>query len=162
MDAVGIVACAEAAAVQSGQQHLTVAHGAFHNGAAFAHGIVRDQALIALELVPADVALVMIFDQNIAFIDRATYATPHALAAVLDTYLARRAAEGVGTRVDRIGQDIVHGVVGRQPPDDAFGLGIVRLDRQLDAFVPEPDVYLARTMELGNFANTSFSASWTR
>jgi hypothetical protein len=49
--------------------------------------------LIALELVPADVALVMIFDQNIAFIDRATYATPHALAAVLDTYLARRAAK---------------------------------------------------------------------
>src|SRR5215467_226867 len=95
------LAPAVAAAEQSGQQHLTFAHGAFHHGAAFAHGTVRDHALIALELVPADVALVMIFDQNIAFIDRASYATPHALAAVLDTYLARRAAEGVGTRVDR-------------------------------------------------------------
>ena len=95
---------AVAAAEQSGQQHLTFAHGAVHHSAAFAHGIVRDHALIALELVPADVALVMIFDQNIAFIDRATYATPHALAAVLDTYLARRAAEGVGTRVDRVVQ----------------------------------------------------------
>src|SRR5215831_8610504 len=54
------------------------------------------------------------------------------------------------------GPPIVHGVVGRQPPDDAFGLGIVRLDRQLDAFVPEPDVYLARTLELGELREHQF------
>src|ERR1700747_1679868 len=94
------LAPAVAAAEQSGQQHLTVAHGAFHNGAAFAHGIVRDHALIALELVPADVALVMIFDQNIAFIDRATYATPHALAAVLDTYGSDAKSASISTRRD--------------------------------------------------------------
>src|SRR5262249_30649935 len=125
------------------------AHRAFHDSAAFAHGIVGDYVLIALELLPADVARVVVLDQNIAFADRATDSAPDALATILDAHLARSSTEGIGAGVDRVGQNVVHGVISWQSPDYAIRLGIVRLDRQLDAFVPEPDVNLACAVELG-------------
>jgi hypothetical protein len=143
------LATAMAAAQQAGQQHLAPSHRAFHNGTALAHGIVGNHALIAFKLLPADVAFVLVLDQHVAFADRAADAAPHALAAVLDAYLARRATERIGAGVDRVGQNVVHGVVGRQSPDDAVRLGIVRLDRQLDGFVSEPDVNLTYAVEFG-------------
>src|SRR5262245_39412083 len=139
---------AKTAAQQPGQEHLAFAHRTFHDGAALAHGIVSNHLLIALELLPVDVALVVVLDEHVAFVDRPTDAAPHALAAVLNAHLARGSTEGIGAAVDRVGQNVVHGIVSWQSLDYAVRLGIVCLDRQLDAFVPEPDMNLACTVEL--------------
>ena len=79
-------------------------------------------SMVPLELVPGDVGRVVILDQNIPFGHGPVHTTPDALAAVLDAHPARRAPEGVGAGIDRIGQDVVHDVVGRQSPDDAVRL----------------------------------------
>ena len=77
--------------------------------------------------LPGDVALVLILEQNVPFGHRATHAAPDALATLLDAHLARRAPEGIGAGIDRVGQNVVHGVVGRQSPDDAAPLAVARL-----------------------------------
>ena len=43
----------------------------------------------------------------------------------------------------------MHDVVGRQSPHDAVRLALARLDRQLDALLPQPDVHLSCTLQLG-------------
>lgn len=93
----------------------------------------------------------MILDQNVPFGHRPMHATPDTLAPLLDAYLARRAPEGIGAGIDRIGQNVMHDIVGRQPPDDAARLAIARLHWQLDAFVAQPDMDLTGALELGKF-----------
>ena len=63
----------------------------------------------------------MILDQNIPFGHRPMHDTPHALAPVLDAYLARRAPEGIGAGIDRVSQNVVHDIVfsERWPADPA-------------------------------------------
>lgn len=102
----------------------------------------------------------VVLDQNIAFDDRATDSAPDALATILDAHLACGSTEGIGAGVDRVGQNVMHGVVSWA--DYAVRLGIVCLDRQLDAFVPEPDVNLVHWGNAANFANKSFNAPCTR
>ena len=118
------------------------------HGAALARRIVGDHALVPLELLPRDVAFVLVLDQHIPFRHRTPQSAPHALAAILDDRLARRAPEGIGAGIDRIGEDVVDGVVQRQLPDDRAAILVVRLGRQLDAFLPQPDVHLAHALEL--------------
>src|SRR5258705_8090730 len=67
-----------------------------------------------------------------------------------------------------IGQDVVHDVVGRQSPHDAVRLALARLDRQLDAFLSQPDVHLSSTLQLGELGEDQLqgvlprpSASWS-
>src|ERR1700675_1508454 len=142
-------AAAMTAAQKSGQQQLSAPDRSLDGGAAFAGGVVGDHALVPFELLPGDVGLMMILDQYIPFGHRPMYATPHALAPLLDAHLARRAPEGIGASVNWIGQNVMHDIVGRQSPDDPARLPIARLHRQLDAFVAQPDVDLTCTLELG-------------
>jgi hypothetical protein len=79
------------------------------------------------------------------------HAAPNVLAAVLDAHPARRPPERVGPGIDRIGQNVVHYVVGRQSPDDATRLATAGLHWQLDALVAQPDMHLTRALELGKF-----------
>src|SRR5258708_36179777 len=141
-------ATAMTTAQESGQQRLAAPARSLDGGAAFACGVVGDHALVPLELLPGDVGLVMILDQNIPFGHRPMHATPHALAPLLDAHLARRTPEGIGASVDWICQNVVHDIIGRQSPDDTACLAIARLHRQLDAFVAQPDVDLTRALEL--------------
>ena len=89
----------------------------------------------------------MILDQYIPFAHRPMHATPHALAPLLDAHLARRAPEGIGASINRIGQNVVHDIVGWQPPDDTARLASARLHGQLDAFIAKPDVDLTCALE---------------
>jgi hypothetical protein len=41
------------------------------------------------------------------------------------------------TALDRVGQNVVHDIVGRQSPDDAAGLAFARFHWQLDPFVAQ-------------------------
>src|SRR5437870_12550825 len=112
-------AAAMTTAQKSGQQQLSAPNRSLDGGAAFASGVVGDHALVPLELLPGDVGLMMILDQYIPFALRSMHATPHALAPLLDAHLARRAPEGIGASINRIGQNVVHDIVGRQHPDRA-------------------------------------------
>ena len=145
------LAAAMTTAQKSGQQQLSAPYRSLDRGAAFAGGVVGDHALVPLELLPGDVGRVMILDQNIPFGHRPMHATPHALAPLLDAHLARRAPEGIGASIDRIGQNVMHDIVARQSPDDPARLAVARLHWQLDAFVAQPEVNLTCALELGKF-----------
>src|SRR5690349_2156335 len=82
-------------AQQPGQQQLTASHRPFDRGTAFAVRIIGDHALVLLKLVPGDVALMLLLEQNIPFGYGAAQATSHALTTVLDAHLARRPPEGM-------------------------------------------------------------------
>src|SRR5258708_17922720 len=91
----------------------------------------------------------MIFDQNIPFGHRPMHTAANALAPLLDTYLACRSSKSIGAGIDRIGQNIVHDVVGGQSPDDVARVAIARLHWQLNACSAQPEIYLTNTLELG-------------
>jgi hypothetical protein len=136
-------------AQEPGEKRLAAPHRSLDRGAAFAGCVVGNHALVPLELVPGDIARVVILEQNIPFGQGAAHTASHALAAVLDTHPARRAPESIGAGIDRVGQNVVHGVVGRQSPGDAARLGTVRFNGQGDALVAQPDMDLTSTLELG-------------
>src|SRR6267143_2037809 len=75
-------------AQKPGQQQLAAPYRSFDRGTALARRIIGNHALVPLELLPSDVALVLVFEQNIPFGHWATHPTPHALAAFLDAHLA--------------------------------------------------------------------------
>src|SRR6267378_8094473 len=137
------LAAAVAASQQSGQEQLAFTSCSASECAAHAGRIVGDYLEVVLELVPGDIGRVVILDQDIPFGHGLLHTTPDMLASTFDAHTARRAPERVGTCIDRIGQDVVHDVVGRQSPHDAMSLALARLDRQLDALLPQPDVHLS-------------------
>src|SRR5258708_16629845 len=104
------------------------------DGAALSGRVVRDHTLVPLELLPGEGAFVLVFQQHAPFRAGAPKSAPHALSPVLDDDLARRAPEGIGASIDCIGEDVVHGVVQRQLPDDAHSLLVMRRAWQLAAF----------------------------
>ena len=142
-------AAAVAAAQQSRQQQLAFTGCATRERAAHAGRVVGDRLEVAFELVPGDVGRVMILDQNVPFGHRSVHATTNALATVHHAHPARRAPECIGASIDRIGQDVVHDVVGRQSPHDAMRLTPAGFGGQLDPFVSQPDMDLPDTLELG-------------
>ena len=79
------------------------------------------------------------------------HAAPDTFAPLRNAYLARRAPEGIGASIDRIGQNVMHDIVGRQSPDDAARLAIARFHGQLNAFIAQPDMDLTDALELGKF-----------
>ena len=92
----------------------------------------------------------LILEQHIPFRQRAPQSAPDALAAVLDADLAHRAPKGIGASIDGVGQDVVDGVVERQPPDDAAPLRrAVACDGQRDALVSQPHMHLSHALQLG-------------
>src|SRR5580704_5502108 len=117
---------------------------------AFAGRIVGNHTLVPVELAPGDITFVLILEQHIPFRLRAPQTALDAFAAVLDAHLAHRAAKGVGASIDGIGQDVVDGVVERQPPGDAAPLRCpVACDGQRNALVPQPHVHLTNALQFG-------------
>src|SRR5712675_2429761 len=143
------LAAAVAAPQQSGQQQLAFTSCSASECAAHTGRIVGDYLDVVLELVPGDIGRMVILDQDIPFGQGLLHTTPDMLASTFDTHTARRAPERVGTCIDRIGQDVVYDVVGRQSPQHAVRLALARLDRQLDALLSQPDVHLSCTLQLG-------------
>src|SRR5258708_11278636 len=121
------------------------------DGAALSGRVVRDPTVVALGLLPGEVSFVLVFQQPVPLRAGRAKSAPHALSPVLDDDLARRAPEGIGASIDWIGEDVVHGVVERQLPDDAASFLVMRLGGQLDAFVSEPHMHLAYALELREF-----------
>jgi hypothetical protein len=82
----------------------------------------------------------MILDQNVPFGHWPMHAAPDMFASLLNAHLARRAPEGIGASIDRIGQNVMYDIVGRQSPDDATRLAIA-----------QPYMDLTDALELGKF-----------
>src|SRR5271166_2944322 len=129
------------------KKQLALPRCACGGGASLAGRVIGNDALIALELVPRDVAFMLLLEQDVPFRLRATQPAPHALAAFLDDGLARRAAESISAGIDRVSQDVVHRVVDRQLPDDATPFSVVRFGRQGDAFLSKPHMHLPHALQ---------------
>src|SRR4051795_1537637 len=148
--AVGDVelAAAMGAAQEAGEQRFAAPHrSAAHE--ALAVGVVADQTLVPLELGPANVALVVVEDQSLPGAAILAEATHDPLAAGLDGHATAGPPEGVCAGVDRVGQDVVEGVVDGQLPSDAAPLRAVADRRQRQALVAHPEVNLPNRLQLG-------------
>ena len=91
----------------------------------------------------------MILDQNVPFSHRAVHPATNVLVATFDTHPARRTPKRVCACINRVGQDVVHDIVGRQSPHDAMCLPLARFRRQLYSLVSEPNVHLPRALQFG-------------
>lgn len=109
-------------------------------------GVVGDQALIPLELRPANVALVMVEDQSLPFTALLAESAHDPLAAILDRDAA---AECVGPGVDRVRQHVVDRVVDGQLPLDAPAIRPMANRGQRQALLAKPEVHLPDRLHLG-------------
>jgi hypothetical protein len=87
--------------------------------------VAADAGLVGLVGVPVDESTVVIFDEYLPLVlrQRMTVQAHHAVG--VNTALLACSAEGVGTRVAGVGEDGVHGVVGRFHPGDLLVAGDV-------------------------------------
>src|SRR5258708_7649502 len=112
--------------------------------------VVGNHLLVPLELAPGDIALVLILEQHVPFGHWAPQAALDALAAILDTDLAHRAPKSIRTRIDMVGQNIVHGVVERQSTHNAASLRrAMTCNGQCNAIVAQPHVHLSHALQFG-------------
>ena len=135
-------AAATAAAHQSGQQGSAAA-GRLAIGPALHMGILRDQLLVLLVLFPADIAKVVIAQQDVPSGHRLRMASGLAGAPFDDARALRCSAEDIGAGIDRMPQDLQYRVIGRRPPFDlAHAAVITPGDRQLQRLIlgPEQDL----------------------
>src|SRR6476661_2674381 len=105
------LSAAMAASEQARENEFALPRRPARDGAAFSGSVVRNHTLVPFELLPTDIALVLIFEQHVPFRAGAPKSASHTLSPVLDDDLARRAPKGVGASIDRIGEDVVHRVV---------------------------------------------------
>ena len=89
--------------------------------------VLRDQLLVRLVLLPADVPGVMIAQQDIPSGHRLGMARGLAGATVHDSGALGSATEDIGAGIDRMPEDLRHRVVGRRTPLDLAQLLLLRL-----------------------------------
>ncbi len=91
-------------------------------------GILRDQLLVCLVLLPADVSGVVITQQDIPPGHRLRVASGLAGASVDDASTLGCAAEDIGAGIDRVPEDLQHCMVGRRPPFDFARAAVIASD----------------------------------
>src|SRR3954449_5429620 len=142
------LAAAVAAAEQAGEQRFAAPHrSAAHE--ALAIGVIADQALVPLELGPANVALMVVQDQSFPGAAVLAKAAHDPLAAGLEGDAAAGAPEGVGAGIDRVRQHVVQGVVDRQLPRDAATFQAVADGGQRQALLAHPKENLPDRLQFG-------------
>jgi hypothetical protein len=107
-------------------------------------GVGADTRLVGLVGVPVDVSGVVVGDEDLPLALGQHAAADLQLAVLVDVTFEAGLAVDVGAGVDRMGQDLVHGGVGRFHPDDLTG-GVVdaALERHLQALLFEPQPHPA-------------------
>src|SRR5712664_4095020 len=94
----------------------------------------------------------MICEQDFPLASFAFEATYNSFATCFDRHTAAGSAEGIGTGVNRVGQDMVDSVVDRQFPHNAAAVfHRVVHRRQSDPLPTEPGMHLANALELSEF-----------
>ncbi len=132
---------AMAASRKPGQKSFATPYGTAPR-AELSCGVVRNQSLVPLVGIPADITIMMIGDQNIPVFLWLAYPLNHTLASVLDHRARAGAAKHIGPGIDRVVEDVQDRVVdGQFPPDFAPGRSVDNR-RERDLFLPEPHMYL--------------------
>src|SRR5216683_4303510 len=145
------------------EKQLPAPHRSSDRRTTLAGRVVGNHLLVPLELAPGDIAIVLILEQHVPFGHWAPQAALDALAAILNADLAHRAPKSIGAGIDRVGQDIVHGVVERQSPNNTVPLRrAMTCNGQCNALVAQPHVHLSQLCSSANLAKTSLRASCTR
>ena len=110
-------------------------------------GVIADQALIPFELRLVDISRVVVEKQSFPFVRRLLEAPRNPLAAILDRDPRPRSSKGVNAGVDRVGQDMMQGIVDWRFPDDLPTFGAVGHGRQQKLFLSQPQMNLADALE---------------
>ena len=114
-------------------------------------GIVRNQPLIPFELPPRNVSFVVVFDQNLPIAPVPSQAANHSFAASLDCHARTTAPKDIRAGIDRIGEDMMQGVVdGKFPFQRPFTCSRNNR-RQDDLFMPHPHEDLPYRLKFGEF-----------
>jgi hypothetical protein len=87
--------------------------------------VLRDQFLVRLVLIPADVAGVVIAYQDVPRSHRLRMAGGLAGASVDNVRALGCAAEDIGSGIDRMPENLEHRMVGRRPPFDLAGDAVI-------------------------------------
>src|SRR6266550_2512827 len=93
-------------------------------------GVIGNQALIPLKFLPRNILLVVALDQNVPVLPIAAYAATGPLTSVLDRHRCTPPAEGVGSAIDWVCQDVMYRVVHGRLPVDLSLAQLVNHDRQ--------------------------------
>ncbi len=125
------LAAAMAATQNTAEQQLAPAKSAARHQP-FACGIVRDQALIPLKIVPVQATLMMVDEQDLPVGAVTPDPAQDPFAAGLDCDFAAGSPERIGSGVDRVGENVMHGIVDGQLPDDRL-LRLARVIYGLEA-----------------------------
>ena len=113
--------------------------------------VLRKQLLVPLELVPGDVAIVVVTKQDRPVL-RVLLGNPapHALAAIVDHRLLAAPAIGIGAGVDRVGENLGDPPRRcRNPPDQALTGGT---DREFYRVAMKPEKHLPDAAKLSELA----------
>ncbi len=133
---------AVAASQKAGKKGLSTSYGA-PSRPKLAGDVIRDQPLVPLVDIPADITIMMIGDQNIPVFLRLSQPLDHTLAPVLYHCARAGAAEHIGASVDRVLQDVQDCVVNRRLPLDTTTIRSVDGCRKHDPLLTQPKMHLA-------------------
>lgn len=138
---------ATAAAHQPGQERAAAA-GGFARAALLHVGVLEEQLLVVLVLLPADVGGVVVAQQHVPLLLRLVEPADLASTAVDDPRPLPLAAEGVGPGIERVVQDLHDAVVGRRLPREFADVDVAQNERHLDVHRAQPQEDLARAAQL--------------
>ena len=114
-------------------------------------GVVGDHALVSLVFIPADITVMMIQDQDRPVLRVAPQFAHNVLVPIHKISPGDAAPPHIDTRIDRISQHLLDGVVNRKFPDDLSTPRAMPDRRKIDPFLTQPQMHLAPAAELGEF-----------
>lgn len=110
--------------------------------------IFEQEALIFLEVLPTDVAWMMIVDERRPFFSRLLVATDLERPSIAHVGALAHPPEPIGTGVERIVKDLHHAMIGGRYPLHFADVADSAHHRHLDAGYPKPEEHLARAAKL--------------
>ena len=135
------------AAQHTGQDASAITNRTRHHRS-FHICIFSDQTLVALILLPTDVARVVTTKQHPPFAPSTPDTSPDNLSAILDLRAGDGATEGIGSSINRIREEPMDRIVARQVPFDDTALGPIGDGWNFDLFLAQPDYNLANAADL--------------
>ena len=145
------LASAVPATEQSNQKPSALAHRACHHRALHI-GVAGDNLLVAIILLPRDVAIMVIADQHPPLLPWAHDTVRDDFASAVEPGARAGAAKNVGAGIDRIGQQPMNGIVARRAPLHGPPLATMDGNRQVNPLLPQPQGELAHAANLAELA----------
>src|SRR5207302_4976162 len=107
-----------------------------------------DNLLVAIILLPRDVAIMVIADQDRPLLPWAHDTVSDDFASAVEPGARAGAAKNVGAGIDRIGQQPMNGIVAWRAPLHGPPLATIDGDRQVNPLLPQPHGAVAHAANL--------------